>query len=135
MKPTLSIKLSQLNLCASINEISQLNSISRCFISPCKSLLESNVFKSYVMLAMLRNIRNLRIINQHIVSITYEDERISITKKEQLILHKMCITFLLCGPWADFWPFNELYCKRFSLSLHIERKPWTTQEVGRLLKR
>ena len=27
----------------------------------------------------------------------------------------MCVTSLLCGPWADPWPFYGLYCKRFSL--------------------
>ena len=27
----------------------------------------------------------------------------------------MCVTSLLCGPWADLWPFYGLYCKRFSL--------------------
>ena len=49
-----------------------------------------------------------------IVSVTYENELISI-KKKQLTLHKMCVTFLLCGPWADQWSFYGLYCKRFSL--------------------
>ena len=29
----------------------------------------------------------------------------------------MCVTSLLCGPWADLWPFYGLYCKRFSLSI------------------
>ena len=24
--------------------------------------------------------------------------------KKQLTLHKMCVTSLLCGPWADLWP-------------------------------
>ena len=28
----------------------------------------------------------------------------------------MCVTSLLCGPWADFWPFYGLYCKRVSFS-------------------
>ena len=49
-----------------------------------------------------------------IVSVTYENELISI-KKKQLTLHKMCVTTLLCGPWADKWSFYWLYCKRFSL--------------------
>ena len=48
------------------------------------------------------------------VSVTYENERISI-KKRPVTLHKMCVMSLLCGPWADLWPFYELYCKRFSL--------------------
>ena len=56
-----------------------------------------------------------------IVSVTYENQRISIKKinkikkKKQLTLHKMCVTSLLCGLWADLWPFYWLYCKRFSL--------------------
>ena len=48
-----------------------------------------------------------------IASVTYKNERISI--KKRLTLHKMCVTSLLCGPWADLWPFYEKYCKRFSL--------------------
>ena len=52
-----------------------------------------------------------------IASVTYENERISI--KKQLTSHKMCVTSLLYGPWADLWPFYD-------------RKPftwtWTTQE-------
>ena len=27
----------------------------------------------------------------------------------------MCVTSLLCGPWADLWPFYGKYYKRFSL--------------------
>ena len=26
-------------------------------------------------------------------------------KKKQLTLHKLCVISLLCGPWADLWPF------------------------------
>ena len=44
-----------------------------------------------------------------IVFVSYENERISI--KKQLTLHKMCVTSLLCGPWADLWPFYGLYSK------------------------
>ena len=40
-----------------------------------------------------------------IASVTYENERISIKKKKQLTSHKLCVTSLLCGPWADLWPF------------------------------
>ena len=60
-----------------------------------------------------------------IVSVTYENERISI--KKQLTLHKMCVTSLLCGPRADLWPFYGFLCKRFSLYInrYIERKPFT----------
>ena len=42
-----------------------------------------------------------------IVSVTYENERISI--KKQLTLLKMCVTSLLCGPLYRF------LSKRFSL--------------------
>ena len=48
-----------------------------------------------------------------IVSVTYENERISI--KKQLTLLKMCFTSLLCSPRADLWPFYGLLCKRFAL--------------------
>ena len=47
------------------------------------------------------------------VSVTYENERISI--KKQLTLLKMCVTSLLCGPRAELWPFYGFLCKRFSL--------------------
>ena len=33
----------------------------------------------------------------------------------EITLHKISVTSLLCGPWADLWPFYELYCRRFSL--------------------
>ena len=54
-------------------------------------------------LALLRNIKNIRICmgKKPIVSLTYENERISI--KKQLTLLKMCVTSLLCGPRADLW--------------------------------
>ena len=41
-----------------------------------------------------------------IVSVTYENERISI--KKQLTLLKMCVMSLLYGPWADLRPFYRL---------------------------
>jgi len=36
-----------------------------------------------------------------IVSVIYENERISILK--------MCVTSLLCGPQADLWPFYGFF--------------------------
>ena len=48
-----------------------------------------------------------------IVSVTYENERISI--KKELTLLKMSVMSLLCGPRADLWPFYGFLCKRFSL--------------------
>ena len=57
-----------------------------------------------------------------IVSVTYENERISI--KKQLTLLKMCVTSLLCGPRADLWPFYG-----FLVNLYIERKPFTQKPI------
>ena len=31
----------------------------------------------------------------------------------------MCVTSLLCGQWADLWPFYGLGCKRFSLCIKV----------------
>ena len=42
-----------------------------------------------------------------IVSVTYENERVSI--KKQLTLLKMCVTSLLNGPRADLRPFMVFY--------------------------
>ena len=49
-----------------------------------------------------------------IVPVTYENEGISI-KKKQLNSLKICVKSLLCDPQADLWPFYGLQCKRFSL--------------------
>ena len=55
---------------------------------------------------------------KNIVSVTYENERISL--KKQLTLLKMCVTSLLCGPWADLWPFYVFFFgKRFSLYIKV----------------
>ena len=59
-----------------------------------------------------------------IVSVTYENERISI--KKQLTLLKMCVTSLLCGPWADLWPFYGFLCKRLSLYIKVYLKTHKT---------
>ena len=65
--------------------------------------------------ALLRNIQNITICmgKKPIVSLTYENDRISI--KKQLTLLKMCVTSLLCGPRTDLWPLYGFLCKRFSL--------------------
>ena len=55
-----------------------------------------------------------------IFSVTDENERISIIKKKQFTLLKMCVTSLLCGSRTDLWPFYGFLCKRFSL--YIEKK-------------
>ena len=69
--------------------------------------------------ALLHNIQNIRICmgNKPTVSVTYENERISI--KKQLTLLKMCVTSLLCGPRAELWPFYGFLCKRFSLYIKV----------------
>ena len=71
--------------------------------------------------ALLRNIQNIRICmgRKPIVSVTYENERISL--KKQLTLLKMCVASLLCGPRADLCPFYGLLWKRFSLSIYKEK--------------
>ena len=56
--------------------------------------------------ALLRHIRNIRICigEKPIVSVTCENERISI-KKKQLALHKMCVTSLRCRSMGRFMAF------------------------------
>ena len=34
--------------------------------------------------------------------------------KKLLTLHKMCVTSLLCDPWADLWPFYRFEMRRRS---------------------
>ena len=79
--------------------------------------------------ALLRNIQNIRICmgKKPTVSVTYENERISI--KKQLTLLKMCVTSLLCGPWAELWPFYGFLCKRFSLYIKVYQG-WALQRNG-----
>ena len=62
-----------------------------------------------------------------IVSVTYENERISI--KKQFNLLKMCVTSLLCGPRANLWPFYGFLCKRFSLYIKLYQG-WALQPNG-----
>ena len=61
---------------------------------------------------LLRNIRNIRICmgKKPIVSVNYENERISIKKKNSLPYLK-CVS-LLCGPRADLWPIYGFLFKR-----------------------
>ena len=60
------------------------------------------------------------------VSVTYENERISIIKNTLL---KMCVTSLLCGPRAELWPFYGFLCKRFSLYIKVYQG-WALQQSG-----
>ena len=57
---------------------------------------------------LLRNIRNIRICmgKKPIVSVTYENERISIKKTAYL-------NYLKCVLRADLWPFYGFLRKRF----------------------
>ena len=34
----------------------------------------------------------------------------------------MCVTSLLCGPWADLWPFDGLYSKWYSKRFAVPDK-------------
>ena len=45
-----------------------------------------------------------------IVSVTYENERISIKNS---LPYLKCVTSLLCGPRADLWPFYNFYVHSF----------------------
>ena len=73
----------------------------------CTTGSPSSKYEHQLASALLRNIQNIRICigKKPIVSVTYENERISI--KNSL----MCVTSLLCGPRADLWPFYGFLCK------------------------
>ena len=68
--------------------------------------------------ALLHNIQNIRICmgkkNRFCNLRKWKD-----FNKKQLTLLKMCVMSLLCGPWADLWPFNGVYCKQFSLYVKV----------------
>ena len=79
----------------------------------------SSKYKHRRASTLLHNIRNIRICMEKktpIVFVTYENQRIS-TKNS--LPYIKCVTSLLCGPWADLWPFYGLYCKRFSLYIEL----------------
>ena len=61
-----------------------------------------------------------------IVSITYENERIS-TKNS--LPYLKCVTSLLCGPRADLWPSYGFLCKPFSLYIKVYQG-WALQRSG-----
>ena len=64
-----------------------------------------------------------------IVSVTYENERISI--KKQLTLLKMCVTSLLCGPRADLWPFYGFYVRLGTQAGPLSYLSLVTRSSGR----
>ena len=88
--------------------------------SPCRRSFTGSPSSKYEQRrasALLRNILNIRI---YLRKKTYRFCNLGKWKdfnKKQLTLSKMCVTSLVCGPWADLWPLNGLYCKRFSLSI------------------
>ena len=81
--------------------------------------------------ALLRNIQNIRICmgKKPIVSVTYENERISIKNS---LPYLKCVTSLLCGPRADLWPFYGFLCKRFSVYIKVYQGGHSS-EVARLI--
>ena len=82
--------------------------------------------------ALLRNIGNIRICmgKKPIVSVIYENERISIKKKNSLPYIK-CVLRLSC---VVHGPIYGLYCKRFShVKLYfsdILSFSWVTETIG-----
>ena len=48
----------------------------------------------------------------------------------------MCVTSLLCGLWADLWPFYGFLCERFSLYMKVYQG-WAllASEAARLIHR
>ena len=79
---------------------------------------------------LLHNIRNIRICMEK--KNTYRFRNLRKSKdfnKKQLTSHKMCVTSLPCGLWADLWPFYWLYCKRFSLYIKV----YTSEAIDRTL--
>ena len=70
-------------------------------------------------LALLRNIRNIRICkgkkNYRFCNLRKWKD----FNKKMLTLLKMFVTSLLCGPWADLWPVYGFLCKRFSLYMKV----------------
>ena len=62
-----------------------------------------------------------------IVSVTYENERISI--KYSLPYLKCVLPLVLCGPRAaDLWPFYAFLCKQFSLYIKVYQG-WAPQQL------
>ena len=73
-----------------------------------------------IALALLRNIQNIRICmgKKPIVSLTYENERISIKNSLpylKCVLRVSCVVHVR----ADLWPFYGFLCKRFSLYINL----------------
>ena len=61
-----------------------------------------------------------------IVSITYENERISIKNS---LPYLKCVTSLLCGRRADLWLFYGFLCKPFSFDIKVYQG-WAFQRSG-----
>ena len=87
--------------------------------------------------AMLRNIRSTKDLyllcgKKPIVSLTYEKD---FKTKNQLTLHKICVTSLLCGPWADLWPFYMGCTVNGFLSIKSFTKVGDSSEAARPIHR
>ena len=67
-----------------------------------------------------------------IVSLTYEKD---FKIKNQLTLHKICVTSLLCGPWADLWPFYMGCTVNGFLSIKSFTKVGDSSEAARPIHR
>ena len=70
--------------------------------------------------ALLRNIRNIRICmgKKPIVSVTYENERISIKNS---LPYLKCVESLLCDPRADLWPFYGFLCREKTVNIKTHK--------------
>ena len=69
--------------------------------------------------ALLRNIQNIRIwMGKRTYRFRYLRKWKDFNKRQQSLI-KMCVTSLLCSPWADLWPFYGFLCKRFSLYIKV----------------
>ena len=90
-------------------------------------------------LSLLRNIRNIRICmgKKPIVSVTFENERVSIKNSLpylKWVLRLSCVVHgPICGRFMGFWVNGRLIGSwRFSfLQLYIERKPFTQKPIKR----
>ena len=92
----------------------------------------SSKYKHRRTSTLLHNIRNIRIcMKKKKNNYCFRNRRKSkdFNKKKQLTSHKMCVTSLPFGLWADLWPFYWLYCKRFSLSIKVYQG-WGLQRSG-----
>ena len=89
----------------------------------------SSKYKHRRTSTLLHNIRNVRNCMEKKPYRFHNLRKWKDFNKKQLTLHKICVSSLLCGPWADLWPFNGLYGKRCSLYIKVYRG-WGLQRSG-----